>query len=118
MPRSTNSATVNRAKQLRQAMSLPEVRLWQVLRQKPQGLKFRRQHPIGPFIADFYCAAAKLAFEIDGFVHETGDQPRRDAARDAYLLERGIRTVRIPAAQVLADVEQAAESICATCLAQ
>jgi very-short-patch-repair endonuclease len=86
-------------------MSLPEILLWQVLRGRPAGLKFRRQHPTGPYDLDFYCNDARLAIEVDGQAHERGDRPERDAARDRWLGEKGIETMRIPAAEVLADLE-------------
>jgi hypothetical protein len=47
-------------------MTLPEVVLWQCLRQRPEGLKFRRQHPTGPYVLDFFCSDARLAIEVDG----------------------------------------------------
>ena len=58
--------TVLNARTLRRAMTRPEVLLWQVLRERPNGLRFRRQHPVGPFVLDFYCPAARLAIEVDG----------------------------------------------------
>jgi very-short-patch-repair endonuclease len=59
------------------------------------GYQFRRQHPIGPYILDFYCPAVRLAVEVDGYSHEVGDAPAYDARRDAWLLKRGIETLRI-----------------------
>ncbi|MGH6729449.1 MAG: endonuclease domain-containing protein, partial [Sphingomicrobium sp.] len=73
-------------------MSLPEVRLWQVLCARPGGLKFRRQHAGGPFVLDFFCSDARLAIEIDSEAHSRDDRPQRDAARDAYFANAGIRT--------------------------
>jgi very-short-patch-repair endonuclease len=87
--------------------------LWQILRTRPQGHRFRRQHPAGPYVIDFFCARANLAIEIDGFAHETGDRPGRDEKRDAWLRERRIDTLRIPAADVLRDATQVAEAIVA-----
>ncbi len=82
-------------------MTPPELRLWVALRGKSQsGYRFRRQHPIGPFILDFYCESAKLAVEVDGEVHGFGDHPERDARRDRWLAEQGIRMLRIPAIEV------------------
>jgi very-short-patch-repair endonuclease len=93
-------------------MSPPEVRIWVRLRRRePSGLVFRRQHAIGPFILDFYCAQARLACEIDGWGHNMGDQPERDARRDAWLKQQGIRTLRPTAADVLADADGAADQI-------
>jgi very-short-patch-repair endonuclease len=103
--------SVKRARRLRREMSLPEVRLWQLLRTSPGGHRFRRQHPAGPFVLDFFCARANLAIEIDGFSHDTGDRPMRDEARDAWLRERRIDTLRIPAADVLRDAVEVADAI-------
>jgi len=67
-------------------MTLPEVILWTALRGGgPNHPAFRRQHPIGPYVLDFYCAKARLCVEVDGGSHSMGDQPRRDARRDAFL---------------------------------
>ncbi len=56
---------------------------------------------------DFYCAALKLAVEVDGYTHCINDRPERDAARDRWLLSQGLRTLRIPAGDVLESVEGA-----------
>jgi very-short-patch-repair endonuclease len=86
-------------------MSLPEVLLWRVLRSRPAGLKFRRQHPLGLYVLDFFCREAGLAIEIDGEAHDRGSRPQRDIARDDAVRLQGIRTVRIPAMDVLRDLE-------------
>ena len=98
--------TVRRARKLRRDLSLPEVLLWQQLTLRPGGLKFRKQHPAGFYVLDFFCAEAKLAIEIDGEAHERGDQPRFDAKRDAQLRTHGIETLRIPAVEVLKNIER------------
>ncbi len=85
-------------------MSPPEVRLWLRLRKRDDGQpKFRRQHPVGPFILDFYCPAARLAFEIDGEGHHTEDKPAYDERRDEWLKTQGIRVVRVSARAVFDD---------------
>jgi len=86
-------------------MSLPEVLLWQRLR----GRGFRRQHPLGAFILDFYCARASLAIEVDGLQHDSTTE--EDGRRDARLQGLGIRTLRVPASDVLRDPDAAAEHI-------
>jgi very-short-patch-repair endonuclease len=86
-------------------MTLPEVVLWQHLRARPNGLKFRRQHPAGPYVLDFYCEHARLCIEVDGAVHGFGDAPTRDRARDEWLAEAEIRTVRIAATDVLKNLD-------------
>lgn len=96
---------VYKARRLRREMSLPEVVLWEQLRAGKQGMKFRRQHPIGPYIADFYCSAAKLVLEIDGEAHNRGDRPERDIVRDAAMRKAGYEVLRIAAADVLKDIE-------------
>lgn len=113
--RSTTKATVAKARTLRREMSRPEARLWQALRTRPEGLKFRRQHPVGPYILDFYSPSARLAIEVDGAAHDVGDNPRRDARRDAWLSGRGIRVLRIPAAELYGDIEPAFLAIVAAC---
>jgi very-short-patch-repair endonuclease len=100
----TGKRTLTAARKLRREMTPPEVHLWQHLRSLGPGYpRFRRQHPVGPYVLDFYCPAAKLVVEVDGWGHNLGDQPARDAARDAWLTSRGFTIVRIPALDVLAD---------------
>ena len=95
-------------------MTLPEVLLWVRLRERRPGrLQFRRQHPVGPYVLDFYCSEARLCVEVDGQMHYDGDRPRRDAARDAYLNSLGVRVVRYPASAVLEDPEEVVEWILA-----
>ncbi len=98
------NVTLKRARKLRREMTLPEAMLWQALRKgRLAGLRFRRQHPIGPYILDFYCAEARLAVEVDGLAHDTEGQARRDERREAWLAERGIRVLRFRAGDVLKD---------------
>ena len=104
--------TKDRAKALRRTMSLPEVLLWKVLKgRKLAGLHFRKQHPIGPYVLDFYCDAERLAVEVDGGGHGFGDRPERDERRDAWLKAQGISTLRITASLVLGDVDNATRTI-------
>ena len=91
------------ARTLRREMSLPEAMLWRRIRGRQlEGLYFRRQHPIGRYVLDFYCDAARRAVEVDGAHHGYGDRPIRDQERDAWCAVEGIETLRIPAADVLA----------------
>jgi very-short-patch-repair endonuclease len=104
--------TRKRAKELRGSMSLPEVLLWRELRrQNMDGLRFRRQHPLGPYVLDFYCDEVKLAVEVDGEWHSFGPQPARDRARDAWLAANGVRTLRLSARYVLKQMQDALETI-------
>ena len=93
-------------------MSLPEVLLWRELRRDAQeGLRFRRQHPFGRYVLDFYCDAARLAVEIDGSMHHIEGRPERDAKRDADLALADIRTLRLPASLVLKDMAATIDTI-------
>jgi very-short-patch-repair endonuclease len=94
-------------------MSLPEVLLWQRFKGAALGVSFRKQHPIGPYRADFYCASARLVVEIDGIAHDMGDRPARDERREQVLMERGYRLLRIPATDVLRDPDAIAAAIVA-----
>jgi very-short-patch-repair endonuclease len=107
---------VKSARRLRREMSLPEVLLCQVLRTKPEGLKFRRQFPIGPITADFACLEQRLIIEVDGESHSFGDRPRRDAARDAMLRREGFAVLRIVARDVLKDLDSVIHGIVAACI--
>jgi very-short-patch-repair endonuclease len=97
--------TIKRARKLRSEMSLPEVQLWRKLHTRPGEYKFRRQHGIGDYVLDFYCAAAKLAIEVDGRAHDNARRVERDQLRSEFLRSYGIATTRIPAQNVLQDME-------------
>jgi very-short-patch-repair endonuclease len=104
--------TINRARDLRKAMSLPEVLLWGQLRGETLAdLRFRRQRPVGPYILDFYCAQARLAVEVDGQGHDFASQTAHDERRDSWLAEQGIRVLRLPAKLVLEDMDSAVRTI-------
>ena len=94
-------------------MSLPEVLLWQRLKGSPQGIGFRKQHPIGLYRADFYCAAARLVIEVDGIAHDMGDRPQRDEARTAILEAKGYRILRVSARDILKNADAAAAAVVA-----
>jgi len=106
--------TVATARRLRKEMTPPEIRLWFVLRRGGlHGFKFRRQHPVGPYVLDFYCAAARLAVEIDGYDHCINGRPERDARRDQWLLDQDIRTLRLPAHDVMQALDGTLDAIAA-----
>jgi very-short-patch-repair endonuclease len=96
-------------------MTLPEGLLWRELRKRPAGFKFRRQHPAGLFVLDFLCLSARLAIEVDGESHNMGRQPAHDEARDTWLMNQGIRTLRIAAKDVLDDLGAILELILSEC---
>ena len=107
-----------RARMQRRKMTLPEVLLWQQLRKEPDDVRFRRQHPAGPYVLDFFCATANLAVEIDGETHNCGDRPARDLARDEWLSNQGVRTLRIPAVEVLKNLDGVLQAISAALRAE
>ena len=97
---------------MREMLTPPELALWMRLRVRRRGQPaFRRQHPFGPYVLDFYCAKARLAIEVDGQSHDLGDRPARDEARDAYLAKQDVRVVRYRAADVMRDPDGVAQSI-------
>jgi very-short-patch-repair endonuclease len=101
------------ARRLRRQLSLPEILLWRLLRLSRRALRFRKQHAIGPFVADFYCPAAKVVIEIDGATHDRRQDA--DGRRDAYMASLGLRVVRVSASDVLADPEAVAEGVYRLC---
>jgi very-short-patch-repair endonuclease len=105
------NAAVMRARTLRRTPSLPEGLLWQILRQRPGDLKWRRQHPFERCTADFYCPSTRLVVEVDGDGHSMGANPQADARRDAWLRTKGLRVLRFDAADVLKDVESVVTAI-------
>ncbi|WP_425409011.1 endonuclease domain-containing protein [Hyphococcus sp.] len=83
------------ARTLRKDMPETERRLWSRLRNKELGgFRFRRQHTIGPYIADFACVEAKLVIELDGEQHALGNTPVRDVARDTFMEREGWMVLR------------------------
>jgi very-short-patch-repair endonuclease len=90
------------ARKLRRQQTSFEDLLWQQLRGRRLGYKFRRQVPLGPYILDFLCFEAKLVVEIDGRQH--GDRPRYDAVRTAELERQNLRVVRFSNDQVRDDL--------------
>ena len=107
--------TLKRARQLRGEMSLPEVLLWGELRKRPGEFKFRRQHPAGVYVLDFYCASVRLAIEVDGFSHDSIEGARKDDAKSHFLRSQHIATLRVPARLVLEDIEAAVVRIAEVC---
>ena len=110
------ATSMKASRRLRRQMSPPEALLWQLLRRSPAGIRFRRQYAIGPYVADFYCPAAKLVIEIDGQIHDFEDTATRDNARDRLITSFGVRIERIPAAQVMKDATAIASSIVDLCM--
>ena len=107
--------TLKRARKLRSEMSLPEMMLWRALRPRPEGFKYRRQHPAGIYILDFYCPAVRLAIEVDGQAHDGAVAARRDTARTEFLRSQHVAVLRVPATAVLNDLEAVVTRIVEIC---
>ncbi|HWU48809.1 MAG TPA: DUF559 domain-containing protein [Asticcacaulis sp.] len=99
------------ARRLRRELTPPEARLWLRLKGRQDGLHFRKQHPIGPFIVDFYCAAARLVVEVEGLVHDLLDVAERDVTRTAWLEAQRLEVMRIPASEIMRDPDEMALGI-------
>ena len=96
--------TVQQARGLRGSMSRSEVPLWVRLRGREPGKPtFRRQHPIGPYVVDFYCRSAGLVVEVDGMSHD--DKAAQDAERSKYLEAQGLRILRVLNRDVMDDLD-------------
>ena len=110
----TSQAMLARARQLRREQTPAEALLWEHLRNRRlKGLKFRRQHPVGRFVADFYCAQHRLIVELDGAVHRM--QGEYDALRTEELERDGYRVIRFTDNQVERDLEWVLERIAEAC---
>ena len=100
-----------RAKDLRKNMTDAEKVLWFHLKQNFEGFKFRRQHPLGIYIADFYCHKAKLVIELDGNIHDNDEVKINDGIRQKKLEENGIEVIRFTNKEVLIDLEIVVQKI-------
>ena len=104
----------NNAKALRRDMTDAERIIWYNVRaHRLQGASFRRQTPIGPYLADFVCHAAKLIVEVDGGQHFESENMVRDAQRDAYLAAGGYRVLRFSNRDVMTNKTGVLETIAA-----
>ncbi len=97
------------AKELREKMTIAEAHLWSFLSKKQLGVRFKAQHPIGEFIADFYCHQAKMVIEVDGKIHEF--QKEKDKEREAILKEKDLIVVRFTNEQVLNETVETLHKI-------
>jgi very-short-patch-repair endonuclease len=100
------------SQKLRTTMTDAEILLWSRIKGKQlKGMQFYRQKIIGRYIADFYCAAAKLVIEVDGGQHYTNDGRTRDAIRDTYMNSLGLKVVRFSDTDVLKNIDGVVEHI-------
>jgi very-short-patch-repair endonuclease len=105
----------DKRKELRNNATISEKRLWKFLNNKQQGLKFRRQHGIGPFIVDFYATQYKLAIEVDGSVHNNIMRQAYDQKREDYLKSYGIKVIRFTNDEVKYNVDEVIRRILFEC---
>jgi very-short-patch-repair endonuclease len=105
--------TKRRSRALRKRMSPAERRLWNVLKTSPGGHRFRKQHPCEQFTLDFFCPVRTLVVEVDGESHSRGDRPALDALRDARCAELGFATLRVPAIELLRNLDGVLQHIIA-----
>ncbi len=98
-----SARVVRRARAMRANPTWTEKKLWERLRMLP--VHFRRQAPMGPYVADFLCHRASLVVEVDGGVHSRTDVALRDLARDAWFETQGYTTLRVSTREVEADMD-------------
>jgi very-short-patch-repair endonuclease len=103
--------SVDFRRKLRRDGTWAEATLWSALRARQLGAKWRRQHPGGPYVLDFYCPLARVAVELDGDPHFTEERQLRDAERDRYLAAGGIRVLRFTNEQVFRERDAVLECI-------
>ncbi len=105
-------STVSRARRLRREMPDAQRRLWRLLRDRRfAGYKFRREHPMGRYFLDFYCAEATMNVELDGGQHGLPEQQTQDAVKERYLRSRGVCTIRFWNWQVCREPEMVMENL-------
>jgi len=101
-------------RQLRARQTPAEAILWEALRNRRlASFKFRRQHPLGRYVADFYCAAAALIIELDGAVHDRPEQREYDEGRQAELVGRSLTVLRLRNSDVEHNIAEALQRILA-----
>jgi very-short-patch-repair endonuclease len=107
-----NPSLLEFARKLRKEQTDGEQLLWALLRDRRlAGFKFRRQHPIEPYVLDFYCQEARLSIELDGGQHNEPENEARERKRSAFLKKKGIRVLRFWNDEVLVQTEAVLENI-------
>jgi len=98
--------------ELRKKQTSAETLLWELIRNRQLlGLKFRRQHQFGDYVADFYCHEAQLVIECDGPVHEPNERWHHDQKRNEYMIQQGLRVLRFTNERILNDTEKVLDEI-------
>ncbi len=100
-----------RAEELRKNPTHTEMIVWQYLKAKQLGVRFKRQHPISMYIADFYSHELKLVIEVDGSIHNVKDVVENDIIREEAIVSLGIKIVRITNAEIRTDIIRVIEKI-------
>lgn len=108
----TRQRPTRQARALRKRMTQAKVRLWLRLRRRQLlGLKFRRQHPVGPYIVDFACLSIRLAIEVDGTTHSTEARQAHDQKRTTWLEHNGWQVIRIQNIWIYDDLDNVMDHI-------
>ncbi|WP_439582318.1 endonuclease domain-containing protein [Dyadobacter bucti] len=100
-----------RAKKLRENETRAEKLLWEQIRNKQLGVKFRRQHPLYFFIVDFYCHELRLVIEVDGEIHLSAENVEYDRMRSALINEHEIKVIRFRNEEIYFEMERVIEII-------
>ncbi|APA83526.1 endonuclease domain-containing protein [Francisella tularensis] len=104
-------ATKEKRRSLRKNQTFAEQKLWQYIRKDALGVRVRRQYGIGAYIADFYIPSLKIVIEVDGNNHFTDESKEYDLAREQYMKQIGIKTVRYTNSEVLNNIEAVFEDL-------
>lgn len=102
---------ITKARALRKEFTKTEKILWEKLRDKKLGTKWRRQHPIDMYILDFYCPQKKFCIELDGSPHKTEENKEYDKYREEYLKNKNIETLRFWNSEIEKNIDVALEKI-------
>jgi very-short-patch-repair endonuclease len=111
MPASKPHLKYELARRFRRELTDAEVRLWVRIKGKPEGVHFRKQHPVGVYILDFYCAAARLAIEVEGQIHNVPEVAAQDEIRFSWLKAHGFEVMRLAGADVMGYPDEAAQGV-------
>lgn len=104
--------TIKTRRALKHNLPATENRLWYYLRNRRfYDIKFRRQYSVNNYVIDFYCPAARVAIEIDGDSHFTGDAPKQDRLRQQFIENCGIKVLRFTNKEVMENIEGVLETI-------
>ena len=106
MPTKTFQYVTDLARKMRKEPTHEEAILWEVVRNRKLGVKFRIQHPLGRYIADLYCHEKRLVIEIDGKIHEISDIVEYDKIRQMEIESRGLRVIRIRNEEIMKDLNE------------